>query len=123
MEQKHYTLNGRNYAITPLVTTKRGLHVDINDGYLYCVSYYTVVCVYDIANDVLIRTWTDYSATTAKHIGTFLRMVNSEYGTHYSYYDWKNAITMARIECKFYPLDWLVNNVRSLVKCPDSNWW
>lgn len=92
MDSKKYTINGRTYEITPLVTTRTGLAVhELNSGIYYCLSYDTVVAVYDNTTRKLYRTWFDYSRTTARHINRFARLVNLECSANVSYFDWKVA--------------------------------
>lgn len=91
-ERKQYTINGRTYDIQALVTTGTGLYVhEHNSGVYYCLSYDTVVAVYDNTTRKLYRTWFDYSRTTAQHINRFARLINSECSDNVSYFDWKIA--------------------------------
>ena len=92
MDSKQYTINERTYEITPLVTTRTGLAVhEPNSGIYYCLSYDTVVAVYDNVTRTLYRTWPGYSAATAKHIGIWAKLINSQCSTNYTYYAWKSA--------------------------------
>lgn len=92
MDSKQYTINGHTYEITPLVTTRTGLAVhELNSGIYYCLSYDTVVAVYDNATRTLYRTWSDFSHTTAKHIGIWARLINSQCSTNFTYCTWKSA--------------------------------
>lgn len=92
MDYKHYTINQRDYDIKPLVTTKTGLFVhENNTGLYYCLSYDTVVAVYDHSTRTLYRTWNDWSSTTAGHVRRFLAELAEVCSTDYTYYDWKTA--------------------------------
>ena len=105
MERKQYTINGRDYDIEKLVTTGTGLYVhEHNTGLYYLLSYDTVVAVYDNSTRRLYRTWNDWSSTTAGHVRRFLKCINYECGTDYTYYDWKTADDMIN----WY--EYLVNN-------------
>lgn len=42
-----------------------------NDGNLYLMSYRTIVCYFD-NRGIFHRTWGGYSATTMKHVNTFM---------------------------------------------------
>lgn len=86
------TINLRDYEITQLVTTGTGLLVhEINSGIYYCISYDTIVAVYDNVSRTLYRTWDGFSRTTAKHIGLFCHAVNAVCSESISYFQWKTS--------------------------------
>lgn len=47
--------------------------VQYKNGFVGCLSYDTVVCVYNPTTRKFYRTWDDWSATTSKHINSFMR--------------------------------------------------
>lgn len=46
--------------------------INYNNGFIGCLSYNTVVCVYNPGTGEFYKTWNDWSATTAKHIHSFM---------------------------------------------------
>lgn len=70
---------------------------------IYLMSYTTLIAVYNIINDTITPLWIDYSATTIKHINSFLclydfptvnkkQWLSLEYGKPYTIMDFKNII-------------------------------
>ena len=63
----------------------------INDNGEYILtSYITNVCGYNPKENKIWCIGT-FSATTRKHIGAFAKLINSRFGTHFTYYDFKRA--------------------------------
>lgn len=58
----------------------------------YLLSYSTIVCEYRKADNIFIRYWDDYSATTMRHINSFLRYVGFYTGA-VGGKKWWNALT------------------------------
>lgn len=70
---------------------------------IYLLSYSTLVCCWDRNTNKFIRLWDDYSATTMRHINSFMRYLgfnlggkawwcSLRYGVEYGYLEMVNVI-------------------------------
>lgn len=59
-----------------LAGTNSRASVSFKDGFYTLTSYYTDVCSYNPGSNTFIKLWDGYSATTMKHIDTFLDIFN-----------------------------------------------
>ena len=73
-ENNYY--NNRNFIDIPAIGQKsfygKAKFIDYRNGFIGCLSYDTIVCVYNPNTGEFYRTWDDWSATTAKHFNSFL---------------------------------------------------
>lgn len=56
----------------------KAYEVHCDNGEIRCESYGTIVCV--IRNGMALRTWDGYSATTMRHVNSFLRANGLKFG-------------------------------------------
>jgi len=74
-ENKFY--KNRMFCDIPAVGQKsfygKAKFVTYENGFIGCLSYDTIVCVYNPDTGEFYRTWNDWSATTSKHINSFMR--------------------------------------------------
>lgn len=85
-------INDKVITVQSVNTTNSGIIYERGDGYVYLISYYTCVAVYDIAKHAMYRTWMGYTQTTAKHVGLFCKYINEKYNNGlnaFTYHDWK----------------------------------
>lgn len=86
------TIYNRPVILQSINTTNTGVIYERGDGYVYLISYYTCVAVYDIVKHAMYRTWMGYTPTTAKHVALFCRYINEKYNyglNAFTYHDWK----------------------------------
>jgi len=55
----------------------------------FCRSYSTIVCGYDAETQTFSRYWVGYSATTARHIDSFIVSVTDGQKRKYSKKEWE----------------------------------
>ena len=65
----------RKFVDIPAVNQKsfygKAKFITYNNGFIGCLSYDTVVCVYNPNTGEFYKLWDEWSATTAKHIDSF----------------------------------------------------
>ena len=109
------TIGNRHVTFQSVNTTNTGVIYERGDGFVYLISYYTCVAVYDIAKRAMYRTWLGYTPTTAKHVGLFCKYINEKYndGLHaFTYYDWKNCHSNALDKQEYAWLSGVVEETR-----------
>ena len=76
-EENKYFAN-RNFIDIPAIGQKsfygKAKFVKYKNGFIGCLSYDTIVCIYNPNTGEFYKTWNNWSATTAKHINSFLAM-------------------------------------------------
>lgn len=126
---KNFKMNGHDLTAVQLDSdsSKRAICIlDDEHNLAYCLSYYTIVAVYDMKREKLYRTWPDWSRSTSHHISLFAKYLYKECSANFTYYDWKNA---SRDYTEYghicLPFDFLVNETRNHIKLNDTRvaWW
>ena len=113
------TINNRHVTFQSINTTNTGVICERDDGYVYLISYNTCVAVYEISRHRLYRTWTGYSATTAKHVGLFCKYINEKYNDGlcaFTYFDWKNRTSYELDKMEYAWLDAVVRETRLRIR-------
>ena len=71
---KYY--RNRNFTDIPAVNQKsfygKAKFIEYKNGFIGCLSYETIVCVYNPNTGEFYKTWNAYSNTTIKHINSFM---------------------------------------------------
>ena len=88
-ENKKY--KNRSFADIPAYNQKsfygKAKFITYNNGFIGCLSYDTIVCIYNPDTGEFYKTWSAWSATTSKHIDSFMRYFNMR---GFSKKDWLN---------------------------------
>lgn len=75
-KEENKTYKNRRFYDIPAVGQKsfygKAKFVMYNNGFVGCLSYDTIVCVYNPITGEFYKTWNDWSATTSKHIHSFM---------------------------------------------------
>ena len=97
-EEDRYYKN-RMFVDIPAVGQKsfygKAKFVHYKNGFVGCLSYDTVVCVYNPKTGEFYKTWESWSATTNKHIDSFMRYFGMRgfckkewLALEHQYFDW-----------------------------------
>ena len=66
----------RQFVDIPAHTQKsfygKAKFITYTNGFIGCLSYNTIVCVYNPNTGEFYKTWDDWSTTTSKHINSFM---------------------------------------------------
>lgn len=99
-ENKEY--KNRKFIDIPAIGQKsfygKAKFIPCSNGFVGCLSYDTIVCIYNPETGEFYKTWNDWSATTSKHIHSFMRYFGM---SGFNKKDWLN------LEYTFF--DWLYN--------------